>query len=70
MQRTTLMLELEPRQVKALLAFTRQVSRDEVKRLLGDDVDPEAVISALEEFHWQLASSGDRQALELMSRYG
>ena len=26
MQRTTLMLELEPRQVKALLAFTRQVS--------------------------------------------
>jgi phenylalanyl-tRNA synthetase beta subunit len=56
--------------VKALLAFTRQVSRDEVKRLLGEDVDPEAVISALEEFHWQLASSGDREALELMSRYG
>ena len=70
MQRTTLMLELEPRQVKALLAFTRQVSRVEIKRLLGEDVDPEAVISALEEVHWQLASSGNHEALELMSRYG
>jgi len=70
MQRTTLMLELEPHQVKALLAFTRQVSRDEVKRLLGEDVDPEPVISALEEFHWQPASSGNREALELVSRYG
>ena len=55
MQRTTLMLELEPRQVKALLA---------------EDVDPEAVLSAVEEFHWQLASAGDHEALELMSRYG
>lgn len=69
MQRTTLMLELEPHQVKALLAFTRQVSRDEVNRLLGEDVDPDPVISALEEFHWQLASSGNREALELVSRY-
>lgn len=70
MQRTTLMLELEPRQVAALLAFTRQVSRSEVQNLLGEAIDPDAVISALEEFHWQLASSGNGDALELVSRYG
>lgn len=70
MQRTTLMLELEPQQVAALLAFTRKVSRSEVLSLLGEAVDPDAVISALEEFHWQLASSGNSDALELVSRYG
>lgn len=70
MQRTTLMLELEPQQVAALLAFTRQVSRSEVQNLLGEAVDPDAVISALEEFHWQLASSGNSDALEVVSRYG
>ena len=70
MQRTTLMLELEPQQVAALLAFTRQGSRSEVQNLLGESVDPDAVISALEEFHWQLASSGNSDALELVSRYG
>lgn len=70
MQRTALMLELEPRQVAALLAFTREVSRSEVQSLLGEAVDPDAVISALEEFHWQLASSGNSDALELVSRCG
>jgi hypothetical protein len=64
------MLELEPQQVAALLAFTREVSRSEVLSLLGEAVDPDAVISALEEFHWQLASSGNSDALELVSRYG
>lgn len=51
MQRTRLMLELEPRQVKALLAFTRKVSREKVKRLLGEEVDPNALITALEIKH-------------------
>ncbi|WP_027951065.1 hypothetical protein [Haliea salexigens] len=70
MQRTTLMLELEPQQVAALLAFTREISRSEVQSLLGEAVDPDAVISALEEFHWQLAASGNSDALEVVSRYG
>tara|TARA_R110001599_G_scaffold350813_2_gene581512 strand:+ start:16755 stop:16949 length:195 start_codon:yes stop_codon:yes gene_type:complete len=64
------MLELEPQQVAALLAFTREISRSEVQSLLGEAVDPDAVISALEEFHWQLAASGNSDALEVVSRYG
>jgi hypothetical protein len=70
MQRTTLMLDLEPRQIATLLAFTRHVSRADVLRILGEDADADALLDALEEFHWQLAASGNHEAIELMARYG
>ena len=70
MRRTTLMLELEPRQVATLLAFTRHVGRAEVMRILGEDADVDALLAALEEFHWQLAASGNTEAIELVARHG
>ncbi len=70
MQRTTLMLELEPRQIAALLAFTGQISRTNVVSILGEEIDLDALLAALEEFHWQLAASGNLEAIELIARSG
>lgn len=67
MQRTALMLELSGAQINALLTLTSRLERAEVERLVGDELDPDLLLSALEEFHWQLAALGHSAAIALLS---
>lgn len=67
MQTTTLMIDLNIKEIEGLLSLCRQGNRASLRALCDSKEQAEAMISALDEITWQLASSGHEGAIETLS---
>jgi len=67
MQCTTLMIDLKDNEISGLVALCSQEKRTQLTRLCDSPEQAEALISALDEINWQLASSGHAGAIEALS---
>jgi hypothetical protein len=63
MQTITLMLELEAREFSAMMALCHPNNRSSLATLCESPEQASALMSALDEITWQLASSGHEGAI-------
>ena len=67
MQTTTLMIDLKANEITGLFTLCRQVNRASLARLCESEEQASALMSALDEITWQLASSGHEGAIQALS---
>ena len=67
MQITTLMIDLKDQEICGLVALCSQEKRTKLAEMCESPEQAEALISALDEINWQLASSGHEGAIEALS---
>ena len=67
MQTTTLMIDLKDNEIGGLVALCSQEKRVKLVNLCETQEQADALISALDEINWQLASSGHEGAIAALS---
>lgn len=67
MQITTLMLDLKDREIGGLMTLCQQEHRKKLATMCGSQEEASALMSALDEITWQLASSGHEGAIDALS---
>ena len=67
MQSTTLMIDLKDDEIRGLVALCSQEKRAKLAVMCESPEQADALMSALDEINWQLASSGHEGAIEAMS---
>lgn len=67
MQITTLMIDLKDNEIRGLVALCSQEKRTKLAEMCESPEQANALISALDEINWQLASSGHEGAIEALS---
>jgi len=64
---TTLMIDLKDHEICGLVALCSQEKRTKLAEMCESPEQADALISALDEINWQLASSGHEGAIEALS---
>lgn len=64
MHRTTLMLDLKNHEIAGLMTLCKKQHREKLAELCQDSGEISALMSALDELTWQLASNGCEGAIE------
>ena len=67
MQTTTLMIDLKDNEISGLVALCSLEKRTKLAGLCESPEQADALISALDEINWQLASSGHEGAIAALS---
>ena len=67
MQTTTLMIDLKDNEISGLVALCSLEKRAKLACLCESPEQADALISALDEINWQLASSGHEGAIAALS---
>ena len=68
MHTTTLMIDLKHPEISALVALCSQEKRIKLASLCESQEQADALISALDEINWQLASCGHEGAIAALSK--
>lgn len=64
MHKTTLMLDLKEQEICGLVTLCKKEHREKLALLCQNRAETSALMSALDELTWQLASNGCEAALE------
>ena len=67
MQTTTLMIDLKDNEIGGLVALCSQEKRAKLANLCDSPEQADALVSALDEINWQLASSGHEGAIAALT---
>lgn len=67
MHTTTLMLDLKDKEIGGLITLCKRQHRNQLATLCSSEEEASALMSALDEITWQLASGGHEGAIEIMS---
>lgn len=68
MHTTTLMLDLKEKEIRSLMTLCQSEHRPKLAELCGSEDEASALMCALDEITWQLASGGHEGAIDALSK--